>query len=215
MDIKIIINSFIIIFILHIIIININYSYSIGKKTKIENFDDSINFLTNYEENDDFKKKLLKYIQEDEKEKETPFENKNLLKVEASNSYVSDNNVPNFESNVADISKFYKVSYDNLDEDQLKSTSIEKCRNDVEKETKVPCDIKPYGRESTANPDNWEYKNEIPMNGGAMNGIFGFDSLESQFASYNPNKLNLQNVNENKFQNIPHDDLRKPIIYEN
>ena len=53
------------------------------------------------------------------------------------------------------------------------------------------------------------------MNGGIMNGIVGFDSLESQFAIYNPNKLNLQVDNENKFNNIPHDDLRKPIVYEN
>jgi hypothetical protein len=53
------------------------------------------------------------------------------------------------------------------------------------------------------------------MNGGNMNGIIGFDSLESQFAIYNPNKLNLQSANSNNFDNIPHNDLRKPIVYEN
>ena len=42
MNIKIIINSLIIIFILHIIILNINYNLVIGKKSKIENFADSI-----------------------------------------------------------------------------------------------------------------------------------------------------------------------------
>jgi len=31
---------------------------------------------------------------------------------------------------------------------------------------------------------------------------------------YNPNKLNLQSVNDKKFDNIPHNDLRKPIVYE-
>jgi hypothetical protein len=41
MDIKIIINSFILLFILHIIILNINYSKDIGKKKNIENFADS------------------------------------------------------------------------------------------------------------------------------------------------------------------------------
>ena len=53
------------------------------------------------------------------------------------------------------------------------------------------------------------------MNGGKINGIVGFDTLESQFAIYNPNKLNLQTANQNNFNNIPHDDLRKPIVYEN
>jgi hypothetical protein len=63
MDIKIIINSIIIIFILHIVILNLNYSYTFGKKKNIENFDDkkdnndSMNFLTTSNENDDFKKK--------------------------------------------------------------------------------------------------------------------------------------------------------------
>jgi hypothetical protein len=224
MDIKIIINSFIIIFILHIVILNINSTYTFGKKKNIENFEDSkenknsMSFLTNNNDNDDFKKKLLKYIQEDEPVKETEFEKKNLLKVEASNTYVNDNNVPNFESNVADISKFYKVNYDNLDENELKSTSIEslnKVNNSKPvSKTEKDCNTDQYGRDSKVMPDNWSYKNEMPMNGGSMNGIIGFDSLESQFAMYNPNKLNLQSVNDKKFDNIPHNDLRKPIVYE-
>ena len=177
-----------------------------------------MSFLTNNNDNDDFKKKLLKYIQEDEPVKETEFEKKNLLKVEASNTYVNDNNVPNFESNVADISKFYKVNYDNLDENELKSTSIEslnKINNSKPvSKTEKDCNTDIYGRDSKVMPDNWSYKNEMPMNGGTMNGIIGFDSLESQFAMYNPNKLNLQSVNDKKFDNIPHNDLRKPIVYE-
>ena len=55
----------------------------------------------------------------------------------------------------------------------------------------------------------------MPMNGGNMNGIVGFDTLESQYSIYNPNKLNIQQNDDTKFKNIPHDDLRKPIIYEN
>ncbi len=224
MDIKIIINSVIIIFILHIVILNINYSYTFGKKKNIENFDDkkdnnSMNFLTNNNENDDFKKKLLKYIQEDEPVKETEFEKKNLLKVEASNSYLNDNNVPNFESNVADISKFYNVNYDNLNENELKETSLETLNkiNNVKSvsKTEKDCNTTQYVRESNVVPDNWNYKNEMPMNGGLMNGIVGFDSLESQFAMFNPNKLNLESANDKNFNNIPHDDLRKPIVYEN
>jgi len=226
MDIRIIINSIIIIFILHIIILNINYSVVIGNKPKIENFTDvkenSISFLTdnnNSSSDDEFKKKLMKYIKEDEITKEVEFENKNLIKVEASNSYLGNDNVPNFESNVADISKFYDINYDNLNENELKSTSIDTLKKikdtvSIDTHSQQPCNVVSYGRESTVNPDNWKYKNELPMNGGNMNGIIGFDNLESQFAIYNPNKLNLQSVNEDKFQNIPHDDLRKPIVYE-
>jgi hypothetical protein len=227
MNFRIIINSIIVIFIIHIIILNINASYNIGNKKNIENFEDnkdaknnkdSMNFLTsnNDVDNDDFKKKLLKYIQVDEQPKMTEFEKKNLIKVEASNTYLNDNNVPNFESNVADISKFYKVNYDNLSENELKSTSIDSLKNTTTViDTKKDSAIDPFVRQSTVNPDNWSYKDEIPMNGGLMNGIVGFDSLESQFAMFNPNKLNLETPDSNKFENIPHDDLRKPIVYEN
>ena len=74
MNIKIIINSLIIIFILHIIILNINYNLVIGKKSKIENFadsiessnEDSMTFLKSDnnldKSNEEFKKKMLKYI---------------------------------------------------------------------------------------------------------------------------------------------------------
>jgi hypothetical protein len=230
MNIRIVINSLILIFIIHIVILNINYSYDIGNKKNIERFtdDNNIDFLmennSNNNSDDDFKQKMMKYIQQDyEKPKENKFESKNLYPVEASNTYLSDNNVPNFESNVADTKKFYTINYDNLDEKNLKSTSINNLKNyeNLDKETLLnnnqsePCHIKEYGRESIKLPDNWNYKNELPMNGGNMNGIFGFDSLESQFAIYNPNKLNLQSSDKEKNDNIPHNDLRKPIVYEN
>ena len=218
MNIKIIINGFIIIFILHIIIININYSMTIGKEhfnnetVPVKPVENSMDFLTGGNNNDEFKKKLLKYMQQDEPIKQTEFENKNINKVEASNTFISDNNTPNFESNVADISKFYKINYDNLDATELKETSLTKLKTNPD--CKVSKD-EHFGRDSNPMPDNWNYKNELPMNGGNMNGIIGFDSLESQFAIYNPNKLNLQEADKSKFDNIPHNDLRKPIVYEN
>ena len=238
MNIRIIINSLILIFIIHIIILNINYSYDIGNKKNIENFsdDNTVSFLmdnaTTNNKDDDFKQKMMKYIQQDyETPKENKFESKNIYPVEASNTYLSDNNVPNFESNVADTKKFYNINYDNLDESNLKATSINNLKNyeSLGKDNKEsnsssttvisnydqPCHIKEHGRESIKLPDTWSYKNELPMNGGNMNGIVGFDTLESQFAIYNINKLNIETVDDNKFKNIPHDDLRKPIIYEN
>lgn len=246
MDIRIIINALIIIFILHIFILNINYTVDIGSKKINEFFDnhtdkkeknknpkteDSMNFLKESNDTSDeaFKKKLLKYMEEPNPVKLTDFEEKNLNKVEACNTYVSSDNVPNFESNVADISRFFKVNYDNLDENDLKATSIDTLKNiTIEQDIVNPnlqninIDIdsqkvsnQHYGRKSEVNPDTWSYKNELPMNGGNINGVFGFDSLESQFASFNPNKLNLQEADSPNFKNVAHDDLRKPIVYEN
>jgi hypothetical protein len=238
MNIRIVINSLIIIFILHIIILNINFTYNIGKKNNIEGFydsnnkekKDSMSFLTNNDSNEDFKKKMEKYIQQDnEINNDNKFEEKNINKVSPSNTYLDNNNFPNFESNVADTKKFYKINYDNLNENELKETSIDTLKNydnlniqnktkeviSIDPQSKQPCNIKNYGRESTTLPDTWSYKDELPMNGGKMNGIFGFDSLESQFAIFNPNKLNLQSVKDDNFENIPQNDLRKPIIYEN
>ena len=231
MNIKIIINSFIIIFILHIILININYSYTIGKKNELftnsdkeNNKKNSLDFLMNdnVEPNEDFKKKLSNYIQQSNKSNDnTNFDNKNINTILPSNSFLSDKNVPNFESNVANIDKFYKINYDNLNENELneiQSTSIESLKNSttvIDKKDIEPCKDTEYIRNSTVSPDTWEYKNELPMNGGKMNGIFGFDSLESQFAIYNPNKLNLQESTSNNFIDLPHEDLRKPVLYEN
>lgn len=235
MNIRIIINSLIIIFILHIILLNINNTFTFGNKKNVENFEsknneNSMTFLmSNNNTNDDFKQKMLKYIQADyEPPKENKFEKKNLYPVEPANAYLEENNVPNFESNVADVKKFYNINYDNLNECDLKSTSIDNLKNfenlskqsNIENmslniESKEINNGNPYVRESQKMPDTWTYKNELPMNGGNINGVYGFDSLESQFASFNPNKINLQSNTQEKFQNIPHDDLRKPIIYEN
>ena len=104
-----------------------------------------------------------------------------------------------------------------LDENKLLQSVNSKEQNNItiDPQSKEACNVKSYGRESTVVPDTWTYKNELPMNGGQMNGIIGFDSLESQFAIFNPNKLNLQSANSPNLKNIAHDDLRKPIVYEN
>ena len=229
MDIKIIINAILIIFILHIIILNLDFTVNFGnnKKNINESFIDSnkldsykkenesLDFLTSNANNDNFKQKMLNYMQQNKIIPETKFDKKNILPVAPANNYLTDNNQPNFESNVADISKFYNISYDNMNETDLKTTSLETLKNVEFDTSKENCDINPFVRQSKENPDNWEYKNELPMNGGSMNGIIGFDSLESQFSSYNGNKLNLQTADSNNFENIPHDDLRKPIVYAN
>ncbi len=205
------------------------------------NLSDSIKFLTEdsqteqNEKDEDFKKKLLSFIKKNDETDKTQaiksFEEKNVLPVVPSNSYTSNENVPNFESNVLNVQRFYKRdingdSLDNLDEKELKKAS-ERYSNEVNdgrvlKETPIPNlgnDVNDsrdnYGRISTKNPPVWQYKDELPMNGGNMGGIVGFNSLESQFEIYNGGQINMQAANSPNFEIIPHDDLRKPIIYEN
>lgn len=197
----------------------------------------------------DFKQKLLSFIKKKDNpiQKETPeysqkqFIQKNISPIMPSNTFTSNVNVPNFESNVLNVAKFYTINspdssmenFDNMDANSLKS-SIRKLSSDdftneqsqsgmVLKETPIPNhsndvnDSKSsFGRIATELPPTWEYKNELPMNGGTIGGgIIGFDALESQFSMYSSGSMQMQQANSPNFQVIPHDDLRKPIIYEN
>tara|TARA_B100001175_G_C19307588_1_gene541313 strand:+ start:96 stop:809 length:714 start_codon:yes stop_codon:yes gene_type:complete len=235
MNFQIIIHAVIIIFILHVILINLDFNVSIGKN--VENFstnnttnnnDKSLNFLLESDDsnNDDmFKKKMNNYINNletlsNEKKTETEFQKLNELPVKPSNSELNNENVPNFESDVTNTFNYYKINnnYDNMNENELKATSInnldDKKKLFDEKENKiVDIDVKSNTvRESNVNPDNWAYKNEVPMNGGVMGSIVGFDGLESQYADFS-DFFKLGNNDKEKFENVPHDDLRKPIIY--
>ncbi len=217
------------------------------EESKNINISKSLAFLQDDDDkkigDDDFRKRissLMKKSKNSEKNEEEimngkmkSFEEKNVLPVVPSNSFTSDENVPNFESNVLNVQRFYNRnnksddSLDNLSPDELKRAS-ERYTNEqsfdgkILKETPIPelsndvNDSKDkYGRISTKNPPTWQYKNELPMNGGSMGGVVGFDTLESQFGMYNGGQFNMQSANSSNFETIPHDDLRKPIIYEN
>lgn len=258
MSFHIILNALIILFILHVFLQNIQFNQIIGEPKRIiqEHFgkqlgvpdspkeeakkidyQKSIQFLqsdddSSVAENDDeFKKKLLSMIGGDSSltPSQKQFEKKNVLPVLPSNSFTSDKNTPNFESNVLNVQKFYTKNdvFDNLDASELK-TSIENYTNErsydntVLKATPIPNlsndvnDSKSsFGRIATENPPTWSYKSELPMNGGDMGGIVGFDSLESQFSMYESGVMNKQKADSPNFKMVPHDDLRKPIIYEN
>ncbi len=266
----IILNALILIFILHVILSNVNFNQVFGSPKIREHYQDikigptgvptphpeldtedkrkefhkSLKFLSedtdNVEEkDDDFKKKLLSFMkkkdttQGDNVDGLVSFEKKNVLPILPSNSFTSNLNVPNFESNVLNVQRFYNRndtnSFDNLSEDDLKKKLGEKYTNEridantVIKPTPIPNlsnDVNdnkdPFGRIASANPPSWSYKNEMPMNGGSMGGgIVGFDTLESQFALFDSGVTNFQAANSKNYEVIPHDDLRKPIIYEN
>ena len=232
MNYRIIIHALILLFILHIIIINTNYTVTIGnkvenfrntfipekkinKKDKIEKMenDNSLNFLGDSDKDNDFIQKMNAFSQK--KNIESNFDKKNEFPVIPANGILNNENVPNFESNVADTPKFFNInnSYDNLNESGLKSTSIQDLNKEsttiLEKE--IPMDNQV--RQSNERPNNWEYNNEFAMNGGSMGGIVGFDGIESQYADFG-SLLNMKKYdNEKNENNIPHDDLRKPVVY--
>lgn len=105
MNLKIIINSLLLIVVLHLFLQNIDYSVNIGLYNTKENFDNNIV--------DDSRSNLLKYLNEDDGPN-------------ASNSNLEKNSIPNFGDESRDISKFFKV-YDNLDE-----KGLENSKNDFE-----------------------------------------------------------------------------------
>ena len=255
MNFNIIIHALIIIFILHVIIINLDYTIIIGNKRNIpknienmtnqkqtkniekNNESESLDFLLgNSKKNDAFQQKMNNYIKEIQvrKNETQNFDTKNEFPVIAANSFLDNENTPNFESNVADTPKFYKInnnddtskfanSYDNLNENELKQTSLSSLKNNsnnnnsniINKSSNIEKDINIASntvRQSQVNPDNWSYKNDFPMNGAPMNGIVGFDGLESQYADFG-SFFKLETNTKQPIETLPHDDLRKPVVY--
>lgn len=93
---KIIINSLLIIFVLHLLLQNNEKKIYLGNK-KQENFENNL-------ENNDSRSNLLKYLEEDDPK--------------PSNSNLENNSIPNFGSDNQDLSKFFNT-YDDLDEKEL------------------------------------------------------------------------------------------------
>jgi hypothetical protein len=231
MNYKVLIHAIILIFIFHILILNLDYEITIGKRNKKEHFNncnsknntneknetkETLDFLNTQTKDEDFFKKMNELSSDDSQNETNEFLEKNELPVLPSNGYLNDENRPNFESNVADTPKFYKINnpYDELNEDQLK-TNISDLNKTSKNVINEKINIDNQVRQSTENPNHWEYNNEFAMNGGTMGGIVGFDGLESQYAGFGSLLDLKENSNEKNENNIPHDDLRKPIVYEN
>ena len=117
--------------------------------------------------------------------------------VKPGNWYATDDNDPNFTSNVLNVNKFYDINrigeFDGLNSDGLNQGLTP--QNFVEppiqkdllkKVSEQTCFNQKVGdmRDNTG-LDSWNYKNEMPMNGGQfLQGLAGFDNLESAYASY-------------------------------
>ena len=226
MDFKIIIHAIILLFILHIVIINIDYEITVGKK--YENFKnlnnnnsekkDSLDFLLQNQDNDN---EFIKNMNDISKSFDDNNINQEINNVLPSNNYLDNDNKPNFDSNVENVSKFYKNNYNELNENDLKSTLLHNLNNQEnsinlnQQNTPLnipnPSDISSDNFKQKENPPVWEYNNEFAMNGGNMNGIIGFDGLESQYADFG-SFSSLTNNSNKENNNVPHDDLRKPSI---
>lgn len=233
MEIKVLINSLLIILIIYIILDNIPYRYRFGIERNIinnrqsrekyevsENFDNSfksnnqsLDFLNN--DDIDSKKELYDYLLSDNQENNNTSESN----IKPGNYWLTNDNIPNYGSNVMDISKNYNIenNYEGLEANNLKENNYSDQNQErkimeqtmIDKETKQASflDNNTNDNQNTFKPDNWQYKNELPMNGGMFNGISGFDSLNSSFAVYDKNTLNLEKCDD-YLKCKPTDDLR-------
>ena len=221
MNYKIIFNALIIILILHLLINNLEFKEILDFSNHRENYAN----IDNQEKNntqvenktgnqqaqvennsetseikEDFQNELLDYA------KSLKFDSNNDIL--PGNYYESDENVPNFESNVANVSKFYKNNFDSLEKQDLIN---------LDTSNKLINEVGCVGRQTNSSddqPEYWKYQNELPMNGGKMGGVVGFDSLEGQYGLYDDNR-NATGDSCNKSGidlNIPSNDLRKPDI---
>ena len=240
MDAKILINALLIILIVYLILDNIPLRFSIGidknsytnpyikenfavagiiPSPKILGDEQSLSFLNDVPKAND----SLSFLQEN-------FEDKNLNKILAStddpsiqpsNYWLSNDNTPNYGSNVTDTSAHYEINktFDGVEGNNLSQSTY----NGMEKEKKIMkdtivdkqtqqtafLDSRTSDNQNTFKPDSWLYKDELPMNGGLFNGISGFDSLNDNMAVYDVNELNIGKCDNGGCP--PTDDLRNGV----
>jgi hypothetical protein len=244
MEAKILINALLIILIVYLILDNIPLRFKIGieknnyknnyKNPYInENFavagvvspstflgeEQSLSFLNDVNSKDD----SLSFLQEN-------FEDKNINQIlssteepaiQPSNYWLSNDNTPNYGSNVTDTASHYEINktFDGVEGDDLAKSNY----NGMEKERKIMkdtivdkqtqqtsfLDSRTSDNQNTFKPDSWLYKDELPMNGGLFNGISGFDSMNDSMAVYDVNELNIGKCDNGLCP--PTDDLRNGV----
>jgi len=245
MDLKVLVNVILIILVLHLILKNIDFDktfYVGGTKVK-ESF--KLNEPCNIKDYANEHKKTMEYLL-DIPPPSTVNNDTNCYKelvdyvdkcdtktdnVKAGNYYVEDDNSANFMSNVLNINKFYDINnkvpgnYDGLDGSQLDKKDIHEkyspqFLNKIEDQTCFPKrNLEPSEKDNTipVKPDNWNYRNELPMNGGSVVGsVVGYDSLNSGFTMFDQNEklINTRcSVGENCSREP--DDIRFGLGYPN
>ncbi len=224
--INILINALIIIILLHLLITNLTDSkehFEEEDKEKKEKKEKNKK-IDNVDEVPDLTFKNMEPMK-NQKNKEN---RKNLPNtITPANTYdkMDSLNVPNFESNVLDYTKFYKINQNNDDSKVL--TKNKNNRNNFISPVSTPQNSvsvspRPFNsvdsgkiasRPSRGLPDRWEYANDLPMNGGMFGSIVGLDSSESLYSSFDGSAVSFKKCAEEVVARIPHNDLRKPIVY--
>lgn len=255
----ILINAFIIIILLHLLISNLTNSNDnssseelLFKRNKIEKYENkSLEFLENLElDRDSLTPSNSSISHQQVGEEDIPdltFKNmekmSNLNRKEQkqnlpntitpANTYdkMDSLNVPNFESNVLNFNKFYKIndnSYASLrDSKKIDDVKTKNIRTNYINSVSTPQNSvsvspRPFNsidtgkiasRPSRGIHDRWEYVNDLPMNGGMFGSIVGLDSTESLYSSFDGSGVSFKKCAEEVFERIPHNDLRKPVVY--
>ena len=183
---RFIVNTIIIVLILHFILENLDFKIEIGsqelftsKKHDKLSAEDSMKFLTeNTVEGFDPTSDLLDYI-----------ENK-TTDIRGDNFYKTDYNTPQFNSNLTDVQSFYNMNYDvndcthsgfdginlhNMLNQQKKASKIEGFKNNQQGNNYQ--NVNPDYQ-----PEEWRYKNDLPMNGGNQEGVVGYTKIEDDYA---------------------------------
>lgn len=125
-------------------------------------------------------------IKEDVKE---DFQNQNSEKVyeniNPANFYTQDFNTPNFTSNVMDLRKFY--SYDNPPGGTINKVqdNDESFVEDVKSDPAWLIPKQKIGNHLEPTSNYWNYKNEMPMNGGDFGGLSGYEGMGGTFSVFN------------------------------
>ena len=226
MNYKVIFNALIIVFIIHLLIQNVNYNEVIDFSNLTENFEGEEEKEKVGMEKVGMEKVGMEKVgmeKQEEESKET-FENNMELKNELldyaksfkidetagvlpGNFFENNENTPNFESNVAQVSKFYKNNYDSLEKEDLLNMNTSN-----QKVNELNCTGREMNR-SDNQPDYWQYQNELPMNGGEVGGIVGFNNMEDQYSIYDMSGLNEANCKMDGMENkLKSNDLRKPDV---
>ncbi len=115
--------------------------------------------------------------------------------IKPGNYYIDNNNTPNFSSNVSELSKFYDIitpedqsskpaQYDYIKSNAALTSGSNSNSVSTPNVSKPNVSSNNYKPPSTPSADSWVYSNELPMNGGQLGGISGFDTLESSYALY-------------------------------
>jgi hypothetical protein len=122
------------------------------------------------------------------------------------NEYTTYNNTPNFTSNVEDLRKFYNYTqYAGLEKlpekDYDPMNGYMKNAQIIDEVSKQPSYFSNGSNGKTLKRDYWQYNDEMAMCGGDMNGIVGYDTLDSGYAIYDENNMKIKKVSEK-------DDLR-------